>query len=95
MKKYFYREESGNGYMLRPNHDALYAHYTTGSFAILGARIMGLSFPQYLRMCRDIYGAELIGRNQLYPIVLFRDSKKLDTLIAELNQRADILLKGR
>ena len=36
---------------------------TKGSFAVLGARLMGLSWPDYLRMCRDVFGAEIIGKH--------------------------------
>ena len=50
--------------------DKLPLKYTRGSYAILAARVMNLTYANYCRMCRDLYGAEIIGKNSYYPKVL-------------------------
>lgn len=71
--KYFTVELSPihNKYIVLPNHTKLGLTSTKGSYAVLGARLMNLSYANYLKMCRDVYGATLIGKNHLYINVLF------------------------
>ena len=56
---------------------------------------MGLTYPQYLRMCRDCFGAEIIGKDSMYPVAYFKRSKELDALIDNLNARANMVLWER
>lgn len=56
-----------------------------GSYVILPARLCELSFPEYLRMCRDIYGAEIVGKGQLYPTAYFNKDSKAKELVKYLN----------
>lgn len=95
MKKYFYAEESAvSGRMLiKANLELLPVHSIIGSYTILCARLMELSFPQFLRMCRDIYGAEIVGRGHMYPAVYFERGKKLDTLLTVLNKKAQWVIE--
>lgn len=82
-------------YMLRPNYPLLPLNGTKGSYNVLGARIMNLSYSDFLRMCRDLYGAEIIGKNKMYPIAYFPNYKSAQPLVDELNRRIKILLKER
>ena len=96
--KVFYRDESATQpgkYMIRANHDAFHLYSTEGSFNIIGARLMGLTYAQYLRMCRDIFGAEIIGKNEKFPYPVFKLSKGLQDLIDLLNVRANLVLWER
>jgi hypothetical protein len=56
---------------------------------------MGLTYAQYLRMCRDIYGAEIVGKGEKYPYPVFKFSKELEDLIEQLNARANLVLWER
>ena len=63
-----------------------------GAGAVLLARISGLSYPNFLRMCRDVGGAELIGKNGLYPVPYFKFSEGLLAITKWLNKRAEFLV---
>ena len=96
--KIFSRDESPNypgKYIIRPSHEDFFLTYTEGSYNIIGARLMGLTYAQYLRMCRDVYGAEIIGKGTKYPIAYFKRSDKLEALIEQLNARANFVLWER
>ena len=96
--KIFYREESPyhpGKYRIAINHDLFHCESTTGSFNILPARLYGLIYSDYLRMCRDIYGAEIIGKGSNYPYPIFKLSKGLEDLIEQLNSRANLVLWER
>ena len=61
--KVFYRDEAATQpgkYMIRANLDNFHLLSTNGSFNVIGARLMGLTYAQYLRMCRDIYGGQIV-----------------------------------
>lgn len=66
--------------------------YTEGSFNIIAARLMNLTYAQYLRMCRDVFGAVIIGKNSYYPVAYFNNDEKLKALLDNLNARANIVL---
>lgn len=96
--KIFYRDEAAsypNKYMIRANQEEFHLDNTEGSFNVIGARLMGLTYAQYLRMCRDIYGAEIVGKNSLFPYPIFKLSQGLVDLIEELNARAMLVLWER
>ena len=46
-------------------------------------------------MCRDCFGAEIIGKDSMYPVAYFKRSKELDALIDNLNARANMVLWER
>jgi hypothetical protein len=56
---------------------------------------MGLTYANYLRMCRDKYGAEIIGKGDRYPVAYFKLSQGLVDLVEELNARANLVLWER
>lgn len=96
--KVFSREESASypgKYIIRVDLDKFHLNYTEGSFNIICARLMGLTYAQYLRMCRDCFGAEIIGKGSMYPVAYFKLSEKLKDLIDGLNARANLVLWER
>lgn len=82
-------------FLLRPNYPLLPLKGTKGSYNLLASRLMNLSYADFLRMCRDLYGAEIVGKNSMYPIAYFPNSKIGQPLIDELNKRVKILLNKR
>ena len=78
MKQYFYLDESPmykEKLLLRMNHDLFkFPKGTSGSYAVFVSRVLGLSYPDYLRFARDILGAEIIGKHKKYPICFFNKS---------------------
>lgn len=96
--KVFYRDESASHpgkYMIRADLEKFYLNYTEGSYNVIQARLMGLTYAQYLRMCRDCFGAEIIGKDSNYPVAYFKRSEELEGLIALLNMRANLVLWER
>ena len=96
--KCFVREESASypgKYVIRPIHDNFHLDSTSGSFNVIGARLFGVSYPEYLRMCRDCFGAEIIGKGSKYPVAYFPLSNELNALIDQLNARANLVLWER
>lgn len=65
-----------------------------GSYNVVMARLFGLSFPNFLRYCREVYGADINGR-QGYSYLTFKDNEKCTRLVNELNRRWDLMLKER
>lgn len=96
--KCFIRDESASHpgkWIVRPVLDNFHLDSTSGNFNIICARLFNLDYPQYLRMCRDCFGAEIIGKNSMYPVAYFKRSKELDALIDNLNARANLVLWER
>lgn len=79
-------------YILSPNLEALCLERTNGSFAVISARLMGLSFAQYLRFCRDICHAEIVGKGRMYPAVYFDKNEETISFVKLLNGRATVVL---
>lgn len=92
MISYFtYREQPNGGYTICPIYKEFGEDwYIEGSWAVLPARFFGLSFPDYLRYCR-MHGAEIIGKNQYYPLIYWKE--KNNGFLLELNRRANALIK--
>jgi hypothetical protein len=82
-------------YVIRPKHENFYLESSNGSFNIICARLMNLSYAQYLRMCRDMLGAEIMGKNNYYPVAYFSDKKMAEQLCKLLNARANMVLWER
>ena len=96
--KVFYRDESASHpgkYMIRADLEKFYLNCTEGSYNVIQARLMGLTYAQYLRMCRDCFGAEIIGKGSIYPVAYFKRSTELDALIDFLNVQASLVLWER
>ena len=96
--KCFEIEESASHpgkFLIKPIHNNFHLGYTTGSYNIICARLVSLSYADYLRMCRDCFGAEIMGINSIYPVAYFQRSKELSTLVDLLNARANMVLWER
>lgn len=94
----FVREESATQpgrYMIKPVHESFHLYNTEGSFNVVCARLFGLPYADYLRMCRDCFGAEIIGKGSQYPVAYFKFSKGLQDLLDQLNARANLVLWER
>jgi len=95
MRKVFYLDESPHNpgkYMIRVNIDLIPFTTTIGSLNLLPARLLNLSYAQYLRFCRDIVGAEIHGKNCLYPVAYFYRDPLSDQLVKLLNARTELVL---
>lgn len=95
MKNVFFFDESmayPNKFMIRINPAFLPKHIMRGSYHVLEARLMMLSWSDYLRLCRDVYGGELIGKGQLFVVPYFSDKNKARPLLNELNKRINEIL---
>ena len=95
MRKVFYMDESASNpgkYLIRVNVDLIPFETTIGSLAVLPARLLNLSYAQYLRFCRDIIGAEIHGKNCLYPIAYFKRDMVFEQFIKLLNARTEFVL---
>ena len=84
-----------NKYIILPNHTLLKLGPTSGSYAVLGARLFGLTYANYLRMCRDVYHAVLVGKNHIYISVLFNTEAEAQKLATELNSRVKFLKQAQ
>ena len=96
--KCFIKDESASHpgkWIVRPVHENFHLGETTGSYNLICARLLGLSYAQYLRMCRDCFGAEIIGKGSKYPVAYFKRGEELESLIALLNMRANLVLWER
>lgn len=93
MKYFEVFETFDNKFMVSPNLDNLPVNCSKGSYNILAARVMGLSYANYLRMCRDLYNGEINGKGSLYPIVKFVNKSDATKLISTLNSRTNEILK--
>lgn len=55
-----------------------------GSYNILGARLLGLNYADYLRYGRDKYRGTIKGKGHKYPILQFNDLSDCNKLCKEL-----------
>ena len=62
-----------------------------GSYLILYARLMNMSYATWLRFCRDILGAELIGKNSLYVYPVFKKTSEVLQFIDMLNAQINLV----
>ena len=95
MRKVFYLDESPHNpgkYLIRVNVDLIPFTTTVGSLNLLAARLLNLSYAQYLRFCRDIVGAEIHGKNCYYPVAYFQRNDLSEQLVKLLNARTEFIL---
>lgn len=87
-KQYFYVEElpSGTQWIVKVNTELIKVSGMTGSLHVLGARVCGIPYAEYLRYCRSKYRAELRGKIG-YPYPIFYDKKNAEKLAKELSER--------
>ena len=100
IRQYYRLEESISNpgkYLIHLNFDepTLPQMYTAGSFNVLMARLFNMPYSEFLRYCRDCYGADLQGRNHLYVLPVFENNAKTMELVKELNTRLTIVVEER
>lgn len=82
------------GYTLDLNFSSFPKMSTTSSYGVMPARVLGISYPDYLRMCRDIYGAEVrLDSPSGYPSVFFKNEALVTRLARLLNVRMALIEK--
>lgn len=97
MTKYFVLEESPyhpGKYRITLDFNKFPPIFTSGSYNILPARLMNLSYAEYLRFCRDRCGGEIIGKGSLYPVVYFTKDSPTTELVQTLNTRMEVVAKN-
>lgn len=82
-------------YLIKVDYEAMHLTGTEGSYNVLMARLMNLTYAQYCRFCRDIVGAELIGKNHTYVVPYFKNDYLTQSFIDVLNARANLVLWER
>lgn len=97
-KEYFFIEESPYNpgkWLIKAKYEDFYCKHTYGSYNILEARLMNLTYAQYLRFCRDILGATIIGKGNKYPVAYFQRNGNLSAFVRLLNTRANLIVWNR
>lgn len=98
-KKYFGYSESafypGKYTIDILDYEGLHLNHTTGSYNVFFARLLDMSYATWLRFCRDMFGAELVGKNSLYVVPYFKKDEKLVTLVSMLNSQANLVIWER
>ena len=98
-RQFFYLDDSPlykNKYVIRFNIDkSLFPNGTTGSYNIFQARLLNLSYAEYLRFCRDKLGAELIGKGSRYMFPYFDNNEEVKLLVKLLNTRMSYIVNEK
>lgn len=91
MKGIFKAKETLDGQFMIGLNDDLYEEIhkkidttTIGSYNILPARILGLTYAEFLRYARDKYNGIIIGKEYKYPKVVFNSEQDCNLLCKEL-----------
>ena len=96
MEKYFYLDESPiykNKYIIRLNHDKfLFPTGTSGSYNVFIARVLNLSYADYLRYSRDRLGAELVGKQSRYVMAYYDKTQTTEAFVKLLNKRMEYIM---
>ena len=91
MTDYFvFRESSNNGWTICPKYEAFGTPAIQGSYALFACRLLGISWPDWLRLCAQ-NGAKLYGKNMPYVHAIWREPNK--DFLKIINQRANELSK--
>jgi len=95
-RKYFdYQLSMNNGarVMITPKVENLPFKKTEGSLNVLAARVMEISYADFLRLCRDEFGAQITGKGHKYPVAYFELNEPFYAFLKLLNTRMDFILK--
>lgn len=94
---YFYLDESPvykEKFMIRMKHEnfeKFFPNGIKGSYNLMPARLLNLSYADYLRFARDVLKGEIIGKGHRYPVVFFNRSKELTQFLKLLNKRMEYI----
>lgn len=96
MKDYFIFDESpcypGKYKVILGREGLPFKSPVVGSYGVFAARLLGLSWTDYLRYCRDVWDAELVGRNSTYVLAYFPMNEKSEKFRKMLNERLNLIL---
>ena len=100
VRQYYHLEESVSNpgkYLIHLNFDepTLPRMFTAGSYNVLMARLFNMPYSEFLRFCRDCYGADIQGRKCMYPLPVFENNAKTMELVKILNERMTIVVEER
>ena len=62
-----------------------------GSYNIFSAHILGMEYPTFLRMCRDAFGAELIGKEG-WTAIYYDKRENAEAVANILNKTINLIL---
>ena len=97
---YFKLEESAsrpNWFIIMPVHERISEFFKTpfeGSYSVLGARLLGLTYSKYLRFLRDVIGADIVGKNSMYPVAYLKKTEEAQMLVRLLDKRMEAIDKN-
>lgn len=66
-------------------YDLITPYYLNGSYNIVAARVLGFSYPDYLRFVRDNYNATLKG-NAGYSYAIYKNRNDCYDIVKLLNE---------
>jgi hypothetical protein len=96
IKNYFFLDDSPlfkGKYVIRFNVDLTYfPNGTSGSYNVFQARLLNLSYAEYLRYCRDKLGAEILGKGNRYLVPYFNKTPEVELLVKLLNVRMNYII---
>ena len=85
MTYFSYKHTSTNGWMILPEYEQFGNPYIHGSYSLFAARIMGMSWSDWLEYCEQ-NGAVLYGKSILYIQAIWKEPNQ--AFLKELNKRA-------
>lgn len=68
-------------------------HKPTGSYTVLFARLIGLSYADSLRYFHDYYNAKIIGKDGIYCIMRFEQKEDCEKLCKLLSSRWEYIVR--
>ena len=90
MKYFEYTENPDGKFFITPIYEKFPEIIRNGSGMLYACRISGLSWPNWLRYCRQ-NGATLYGKSHKYPVAYW--DKPNEDFLKALNKRATELMK--
>lgn len=94
---YFDPKPGMEGFQVLQNHlDELEWFSTSGSIGVLPARLLHMTYPEYLDFCKRKLGAMVeYGNNTKYAAVYFRKNKPTEIFLDKINVEFNWALKAR
>ena len=82
-------------YVISNHFDEIWMPTMHTSYQLLQARLVGMTYKEYLEFCRDSLGAKVIKKpNQKWAFIHFKDTPDVRKFIDVLNQKFDEGYKG-
>lgn len=77
-----------NSYIISNNFDQIPMPTIYTSYQLLQARLVGMTYAEFLEFCRDYLGAQVIKRiNMRYASVYFKNTPEVRKFVDILNQK--------